>query len=451
MNNEHIVRPSFQVGVGGLIKPINATTVQSWSQSRQLASLSAATILQIENAGFRAKALAMPRVQVADDGIDDFVAHNGRDINVLEHVRASHHDALMDEAYMVVMDDHVVAGFLSRDDDVENPMEAYEGEGHIFHYGHRRGSVDEHQAFMRAMARSGQAGDIDCELPAVFEAVGNLLITRLLADRSLLSRVLWARQGTARQTDWKVLVRRACEIASHHSASPQAFECAFARAFTGDRFYFMWKLSEDDQQRLMPLVELATSLLEDAWESAWEGGRIGDPMALLVDIYEHGGVAYSLSGEGHQCPWDTSRGGAVWVPDRSARYNIWSDVLAKLGMKDSKVVSSLINEDDDHGCFSRAQAFEIAKAQLAQISESDFMRHLYEVTKRYARTCIEIYQQWRNGECFALHVISFDRSTGDILEAEDIDATSIIGSAAAHDELTGEVLAQVVKLGSTVH
>jgi hypothetical protein len=32
---------------------------------------------------------------------------------------------------------------------------------------------------------------------------------------------------------------------------------------------------------------------------------------FVLDVYEHGGIAYSLAGEGHQCQFDTARGGAI--------------------------------------------------------------------------------------------------------------------------------------------
>lgn len=36
--------------------------------------------------------------------------------------------------------------------------------------------------------------------------------------------------------------------------------------------------------------------------------------AVKLDVYEHSGSSYSISGEGQQCRWDTAKGGAVWVP-----------------------------------------------------------------------------------------------------------------------------------------
>ena len=47
---------------------------------------------------------------------------------------------------------------------------------------------------------------------------------------------------------------------------------------------------------------------------------------FVLDVYEHGGIVYSLTGEGHQCQFDTARGGAILgitecdEPDNVARY-----------------------------------------------------------------------------------------------------------------------------------
>lgn len=56
---------------------------------------------------------------------------------------------------------------------------------------------------------------------------------------------------------------------------------------------------------------------EKAWVSMFDAGLIGNPDRVMLDVYEHSGVAWSVSGEGLQCRWDTSGGAGVWVPDES--------------------------------------------------------------------------------------------------------------------------------------
>jgi hypothetical protein len=51
------------------------------------------------------------------------------------------------------------------------------------------------------------------------------------------------------------------------------------------------------------------------WEAAMEAGTLGNPDAVMLDLYEHSGQWWSISGHGMQCRWDTTNGAGVWVPD----------------------------------------------------------------------------------------------------------------------------------------
>lgn len=68
--------------------------------------------------------------------------------------------------------------------------------------------------------------------------------------------------------------------------------------------------------------EITDSVLEKLWHELNSEGLIGDPDRVSLDVYEHSGVVYSVSGAGAGCAWDTTRGGAVWVPDDCARDEI---------------------------------------------------------------------------------------------------------------------------------
>jgi hypothetical protein len=45
-------------------------------------------------------------------------------------------------------------------------------------------------------------------------------------------------------------------------------------------------------------------------------GEKENPDAVRIDKYEHSQVYYSISGEGHECRWDTSHDWAVWLPNK---------------------------------------------------------------------------------------------------------------------------------------
>lgn len=73
----------------------------------------------------------------------------------------------------------------------------------------------------------------------------------------------------------------------------------------------------------------ASGYLKEGWERALKEGRIGNPFRVSVDVYDHSAVTYSVSGEGYVCRWDTSRGGALWVPnDYLMQSELWPLALA---------------------------------------------------------------------------------------------------------------------------
>jgi hypothetical protein len=60
-------------------------------------------------------------------------------------------------------------------------------------------------------------------------------------------------------------------------------------------------------------------------DSYWNpDGSDPAPYAILLDVYDHGGQVFSISGNGMQCRFDTARGGAVWVPDQCCLDHIMS-------------------------------------------------------------------------------------------------------------------------------
>jgi hypothetical protein len=68
------------------------------------------------------------------------------------------------------------------------------------------------------------------------------------------------------------------------------------------------------------------TVLGEMWEEPefWPG----DPDAVMLDVYDHSGQAWSISGGGMQCRWDTSSGAGAWVPDKCLLDQIESDVKA---------------------------------------------------------------------------------------------------------------------------
>lgn len=82
--------------------------------------------------------------------------------------------------------------------------------------------------------------------------------------------------------------------------------------------YWNYVMQEDDMQ----------TVLGEMWEEPafWPG----NPDAVILDVYDHSGQSWSLSGGGMQCRWDTSRGAGAWVPDKCLLDQIESDVAEGL-------------------------------------------------------------------------------------------------------------------------
>ena len=88
-----------------------------------------------------------------------------------------------------------------------------------------------------------------------------------------------------------------------------------------------------------------------------------NPLAVKIDKYEHGGISYSIAGQGMQCQFDTSSAWAVWFPDKCAL-----DEIMTYKTKETQ----------------RKRALEIAK-----------------------EAC-ELFNNWANGECFCIVKETFD-------------------------------------------
>lgn len=81
--------------------------------------------------------------------------------------------------------------------------------------------------------------------------------------------------------------------------------------------------NDNDWGNVMYSDELQT-VLGEMWEEPefWPG----DPDAVMLDVYDHSGQHWSISGGGMQCRWDTSSGAGAWVPDKCLLDQIASDV-----------------------------------------------------------------------------------------------------------------------------
>jgi hypothetical protein len=143
-----------------------------------------------------------------------------------------------------------------------------------------------------------------------------------------------------------------------------------------------------------------------------------DPYCVLLDVYSHGGDAWSLRGEGMQCSWDTSHGAGLWVPDKYCRDSIASEVLEKLlpaGIEvkyaNEAYTYTLKDGDSRRGYKTMMDAWLGAAAVLgfdtSKLKE-DMKAGIREAAGKAAAADVETYNAWLNGDCYGVCTERFD-------------------------------------------
>jgi len=214
-----------------------------------------------------------------------------------------------------------------------------------------------------------------------------------------------------------------------------------------------------DEMAVEELTEQIEPHLEWDWPSiAEQFAEEGDPDAVLLDLYDHSGVSYSVSGHGTQCRWDTSRGAAVWVPDEYARDEI----------ERRAEVYKYAYVDDNGYCRGRGIKYSLYIQNSAYRPQSDAWRELYQLAKEIARLkkkageppefdgrqiatlelaeqACETYTSWANGDCYGV-VVGIYNLEGNLVE-EDA-CWGYVGSEWAESALAEEFESWVKHLES---
>jgi len=294
---------------------------------------------------------------------------------------------------VVVGDRWVVVGGLVHDEDCDDPLESA-GMGRILVPSFAR----ELYEFREALGLD-EDGNRDISAEPVQAILLESVRKRIAADRNLKGRLM------------RAMVR--------HGRTVELFDAALAKAcmdggravdftveFAGQHPHTLADSSRKADHRLVAdcqaLSEGFDQLAAEAWKQARREGKVGEPLAVMLDVYEHGSRHYSLAGTGPQCPWDTSSRGALWVPDAWARDAI---------------------------------AMQVKASGVEPI----------EAARRSAAVAASEYTKWVNGEVFGAVVYSFNRATGERLTNE-CAYWNLIGSDYATDELEACVLGTIPEL-----
>lgn len=200
-------------------------------------------------------------------------------------------------------------GYLSDDIDCQNPLDDCDGMGKVYS-AHRHSST--HAEMQEAL---GLTSDWDKDLDLVNQH----------ADRFRLAWISAAKQSAEFQI-W-------AEKTAGHGARLDA-------AYYERRAKKLWRETEGEyiyNEDCIQDFEFTDEVRVELWKTLRSERLIGDKDVVVLDCYQHGGQAWSISGQGMQCRWDTSSGAGVWVPDDCAREEIdrRSDVYAFGGVKDN--------------------------------------------------------------------------------------------------------------------
>lgn len=183
---------------------------------------------------------------------------------------------------------------------------------------------------------------------------------------------------------------------------------------------------------------------------------VGDMYVQTLDVYDHSGISYSISGEGMQCRWDTSRGGAVWVPDTCARDECdrragvyaWGRVI-KLKSQWQAVLDIGVwpHKQESLGLF--ATWHEAFRALQDKVKELELTAETLErlaigrarATEDVARGAVDEYNAWLSGDCYGVKVVHVEPESDDphcdeFRFIEELDACwGYVGSDYAEDTL----------------
>lgn len=415
-------------------------------------TLSPQTLIAIKDFSFVDRARAIPGVEDASESFFEVaIAGTGK---VIEPERVLQ-SAPEYSRHQIVTKDFLIVGGLSHDQFAENPIEAFDGQGELYHRG-RRGSADENRSYYQALGLDGD-GNPNMEADVVCQRLATYVWDAVRKDRNLVRRLkrLMARHNTTRT------VKECIELIAGYQGDIHEVSNAFAGQ------YVMWRLSDEDQERLQPVVDHFESHKDKAWEDAVESGELGNKLAQRIDIYEHGGVAYSLAGEGMSCRWDTSRDGAIWAPDRDVLENLESIVIGQLTQGLVRWGGALGSHTEPlhaqysldkgvtwHGHFATwKEALDQLIVELAIDRNGEvFQQAMVAAARTYCRDVLEEYTRWVNGECYGVCIYMIDRHTGEIASGRlEHEVWGYIGNEHAEAELEAEMLHAALTLGQSLH
>lgn len=365
---------------------------------------------------------------------EDFTLANGDEVELeLEFCADQCHDAIT----VVETATHIVVGYLVQDDDCSNPLEDCDGIGSIHHHPRSRYGKRDDDGYSEALGLDSGGDPIidEAKLQKLWsDSVMALhLKTFHIADRKIRKRIMENGSGL----EYRAELRAALAEATVEDVPLLAYlQCA-------------WRYFEVPPDLRRDMAEILEDLIKfDYAEARKACAEPGNPDTVLLDMYEHGGCVWSVSGTGMNCRWDTSRGESVWVPDKYAL----EEILRRAPVYDHAWIehtswihgtgkSHLLHFGNKEGKFSDdwSELWNIAVSIAALGGEPKFNGR-DKATLELAECAVEQYNAWSSGDCYGVVTQVHDKN-GDMIEQDA--CWGFIGSDYAKEELAGRVKYEV--------
>lgn len=344
------------------------------------------------------------------------------------------------DPHVKIVGDKAVVGYLVRDEDVEDPLNNDDYAGSIF-TAHRHAGKASHEGMQDALALNSD-WQPDLELDEVVDRAQSMLARAVLAR---LTPEILARINSIQSEYFGTEVNESVgEVAIQIAAGFEDGDSEpwmFAATILETRSHRDVPSELDDLMFDLDLDQ-TQGMHQKAWEALRTEGKIGNPHAVVLDIYEHSGTHYSISGGGMQCQWDTASGGAVWVPSKDAAAEI--ERRALVYMK-----GSIVELQDKYHIAKRppAETFEpfpnwhTAFNHLATLDDIDTLEvGLQRARNEFAGYALDEYNAWLAGDCWGTVLQHYERNDSGEWEPIDEDACwGYIGSKNANESLESEM------------
>ena len=343
------------------------------------------------NMQFTDRAMAVDGVMAAYDSIEEVELIGAEEDQEMFDVIGAMRLTPDSDGCMILTAKHIIAGGLLYDEDCESPLESCDGEGKIYHAPGRRSNSEEGPRYLSARGLD-EHGDPLLDGSRAIEAAKKHVKAFFDGEISILLKLGAALGPWGERLSISEVEELIMQTVSECGAAEACNRMAAA-------------LEGEDSEKVRDFGGAIDSKVIDELTN---GFGLMEPMAVLLDIYEHSGVSYSVSGGSGGCQWDTSRGGAVWVPDSCAKENIEHMVQTntQLGLNDGHAYS----------------------------------KALQDAAVEYCKGILENYNDWCNGSNYGRVVYVFDRETGEALSQHDDECWGFIGHSYAVEELHDTML-----------